>query len=178
MSLVDTIVQSKISDVYWAQLGQDADLYNAILEIARRQNITTGVVLNVVGGLKRARLSAPPVRSGVESQPGIIELDGTMECSGFGIIGVNRDTFDAESTSGIINRAGEPYLHVHLTVSHGHQAIMGHLIEGCLVRSLHAKSHFTIVVARTEGVLLEFCVDKQGTAHYPKGLPWHHLRSA
>ncbi len=37
----------------------DADLYLEIMEICRREDIRSGVVLNIVGGLRKARLSMP-----------------------------------------------------------------------------------------------------------------------
>jgi len=52
---------------------------------------------------------------------------------------------------------------------------MGHLIKGCIVRSLHQKSHFTIVLARMEGVLLNFRVSRETTDRYPNGIPIHDL---
>jgi hypothetical protein len=50
---------ARVTDIIYAQLSQDADLYNEIMEICRRENITTGCVLNVVGGLRKSRLSMP-----------------------------------------------------------------------------------------------------------------------
>jgi hypothetical protein len=52
---------------------------------------------------------------------------------------------------------------------------MGHLIEGCIVRSLHKQSHFTITLAKTEGATLNFNVTKTVTAKYPTGIPIHEL---
>lgn len=175
MANVDNIAYSKITDVIWAQLGQDADLYDAIVEIAKRENIRTGLVLNIVGGLRKARLSTPIKPSAVESQPGILEVEGVMECSGVGFIGHNLDTYDAKNTSGILYEAGEPNVHVHLTINHGHNAHMGHLIEGCKVRSLTKESHFTIVLAKTEGVVLNMRRSKETTEKYPTGVPVHEL---
>ena len=49
---------------------------------------------------------------------------------------------------------GEPYVHVHVTVTTPTETICGHLMEGCTVRSLHPTSHFTIMVAEIDGVAL------------------------
>ena len=111
----------------------------------------------------------------MDAPPGVMEFEGMMECSGVGTIGKTRDTYDSEKVSGIVYREGEPNLHIHLTVTHAGKTYMGHLIEGCLVRSVHPISHFTIVLARTPGALLNFRVSKEKTEKYPMGVPIHDL---
>jgi predicted DNA-binding protein with PD1-like motif len=172
----DVIAHANITKIIFAQLQQDGDLYNEIMEVCRQEDIKTGVILNIVGGLRKARLSMPVQATGTDSQPGVMEFEGLMECSGVGTIGQTLDTYDAEGKSGIIYRAGEPNLHIHLTITVAGQTYMGHLIEGCVVRSLHKQSHFTIVLAKTEGALLNFRVSKETTQAYPKGLPIHDLQ--
>lgn len=177
MQNIDTIVSSKIAEVFWVQLTQGADLYHAIMDVAEQRKIWTGLVLNIVGGLTKARLSTPmEPGANAEGQPGILEIDGMMECAGIGTIGHNMDTFDSVRKSGILYEVGKPNVHVHLTVNQGPHTHMGHLIEGCKVRSVIAKSHFTIVLARTEGVVLEMLRSKETTSHYPTGVPVHNLR--
>ena len=175
--MVDVIAKAKIGEVIWAQLDADADLYDEIMEICRREKIESGIVLNIVGGLRKARLSMPVSETDPEAPPGVLELSGMMECAGFGTIGRTIDTYDSEKVSGIKYVAGTPNLHIHLTVTQAGKTYMGHLINGCLVRSLHKKSHFTIVLARTEGAVLNFRVSKETTAKYPMGLPIHDLQS-
>ncbi len=148
------------------------------MEICRRENIVSGLVLNIVGGLRKARLSMPINATDFEAQPGVLELTGMMECAGFGTIGRTIDTYDSEGTSGIVYKAGTPNLHIHMTVTHAGKSYMGHLIQGCQVRSLHKKSHFTIMLARTEGAVLDFRVSKERTEKYPKGIPIHDLHPA
>lgn len=174
--MVDVVARARITDVIYAQLSQDEDLHDAILEVARRENIRTGLVVNIVGGLKQARLSMPVAPTAVEAQPGIRQWEGgVMECSGVGIIGQTLETFDGSATSGVVHKAGEPYLHVHLTVTVGGQTFMGHLIEGCIVRSLSKQSHFTIALAKVEGAQLNARLSKQRTDKYPAGFPIHEL---
>jgi len=173
--LVDVIARAQMGEVIWAQLKQDGDLYQEIMEVCRRENIRSGVILNIVGGLKKARLSLPVSATDVDAPPGVREWEGLMEAQGVGIIGENIDTYDSEGTSGILYEAGTPYLHVHLTITHAGETYMGHLIDGCIVRSLHKESHFTIVIAKTEGAHLKFKVSKENTAQYPKGIPIHEL---
>jgi predicted DNA-binding protein with PD1-like motif len=177
-NMVDVIAKAKIGEVMWAQLDPDGDLYDEIMEICRREKIESGIVLSIVGGLRKARLSMPVNATDVEAPPGVLELSGMMECSGFGTIGRTIDTYDSESVSGIKYEAGTPNLHIHLTVTQAGKTYMGHLIKGCQVRSLHKKSHFTIVLARTDGAVLNFRVSKETTAKYPKGIPIHDLQPA
>ncbi len=175
--MVDVIAKAQMGEVIWAQLDRDADLYDEIIEICRREDIRSGIVLNIVGGLRKARLSLPIIATGADSQPGIMELEGMIEAQGVGTIGYTVDTYDSSSQSGILYRAGEPNLHIHLTVTHEGKSYMGHLIQGCIVRSLHPKSHFTIVLAKTPGALLKFRVSEETTEKYPNGLPIHDLVS-
>lgn len=173
--MVDVIAKARMGEVIWAQLSPDGDLYDEIMEICRRENIRSGVVLNIVGGLRKARLSMPVSNTDFEAPPGVFELEGMMEAQGIGTIGITVDTYDSEGTSGIIYEAGTPNLHIHLTVTHAGKSYMGHLIKGCIVRSLHPKSHFTIVLAKTEGALLNFKVSEERTERYPRGIPIHEL---
>jgi len=174
--VVDVIVKAKLGEIIWAQLDADGDLYDEVMEICRREKIESGLVLNIVGGLRKARLSMPVNATDPEAQPGVLELTGMMECSGFGTIGRTIDTYDSEDTSGILYEAGTTNLHIHLTVTQAGRTYMGHLIKGCQVRSLHEKSHFTIMLARTEGAMLNFRVSKETTAKYPNGIPLHDLQ--
>ena len=66
-------------------------------------------------------------------------------------------------------------MHIHATITVAGETFMGHLIEGCIVRSLHKQSHFTITLAKTEGATLKFDVTKTVTAKYPTGIPIHEL---
>lgn len=176
--MVDVIAKASLKEIFWAQLDPDGDVYEEIMEICRRENIVSGLVLNIVGGLRKARLSMPVNATDVEAPPGVLELTGMMECAGFGTIGRTIDTYDSEGVSGILYEAGTPNLHIHMTVTHAGKTYMGHLIKGCQVRSLHAKSHFTIMLARTEGAVLDFKVSKERTEKYPRGIPIHDLRPA
>ena len=173
--MVDVIAKAQIGEVIWAQLDRDGDLYDEILAICQRENIRSGVVLNIVGGLRKARLSLPVDSTTADAQPGILELEGMMEAQGIGTIGFSVDTYDSSEKSGIVYHAGEPNLHIHLTVTHAGKTYMGHLLQGCIVRSLHPRSHFTIVLAKTPGALLNFRVSAEKTEKYPNGIPIHDL---
>ena len=173
--MVDVIARATMGEVIWAQLDAHGDLYDEIIEICKRENIRSGVVLNIVGGLHKARLSLPLHSTGFDSQPGILELEGMMEAQGIGTIGYTVDSYDSSTQSGIVYEAGEPNLHIHMTITHEGKSYMGHLLQGCLVRSLHPKSHFTIVLAKTPGAQLNFRVSEEKTPKYPNGIPIHDL---
>src|SRR5690349_4733180 len=115
--MVNVIAKAKMSEIIWAQLDADGDIYDEIMEICRREKIETGVVLNIVGGLRKARLSMPVNATDFEAPPGVIELEGMMECSGVGIIGRTVETYDSEDITGIYYEADTPNLHIHLTVT-------------------------------------------------------------
>src|SRR3974390_3916353 len=68
-NMVDVIAKAKLSEVIWAQLDADGDLYDEIMEICRRANIQSGVVLSIVGGLRKARLSMPVRETAPEPPP-------------------------------------------------------------------------------------------------------------
>ncbi len=172
---VTVVAKAQMGEVIWAQLDKDADLYDSILEICQKENIRSGVVLNIVGGIRKARLSMPLKADGVDAQPGILELEGMMEVQGIGTIGLTVDSYDTSTKSGIVYNAGEPNLHIHLTITHQGKSYMGHLLQGCIVRSVHPQSHFTIVLAKTHGALLKFRVSEETTSAYPDGIPIHDL---
>jgi len=172
---VTVVAKAQMGEVIWAQLDKDADLYDSILEICQKENIRSGVVLNIVGGIRKARLSMPLKADGIEAQPGILELEGMMEVQGIGTIGLTVDSYDTSTKSGIVYNAGEPNLHIHLTITHQGKSYMGHLLQGCIVRSVHPQSHFTIVMAKTHGALLNFRVSEETTSTYPDGIPVHDL---
>lgn len=74
---------------------------------------------------------------------------------------------------------GSPYVHVHIDVTNGDYAIMGHLEEGTIVRSLYPRSHFTIAMASVEGVALRLLEDDEARRanpdRFPVGVLYHEL---
>src|ERR1039458_7701304 len=113
-----TSLRARVTDIIYAQLSQDADLYNEIMEICRRENIKTGYVINVVGGLRKARLSMPVKSDSNDAPPGVREWEGGLiECQAIGIIGQTLATYDSEKISGIINSAGAPYMEINATIT-------------------------------------------------------------
>jgi predicted DNA-binding protein with PD1-like motif len=171
---METIARGTLSKVVYAHLSPGEDLYRAILDVAEQEGIKTGLVLSITGGLAKVRLSMPMEAESVESPPGILELDGTAEASGHGLIGQTLDSWSSPR-SGIENVEGQPYLHVHVTATVAGHTYCGHLIDGCIVRSMHEKSHFTIALAAVEGVQLNFRVSQETMDTYPQGIPYHEV---
>jgi predicted DNA-binding protein with PD1-like motif len=154
---MDEIV-SKIGRVITTRLGPHDDLLVAIRDIVRRHQIQAGVVLSITGAVTKAVL-----QKFVDGQQsiGVVELDGPMEVSGHGIVGWVRAPGRGQEPFGVGRYVdGEPYVHVHLTVTSASTTLCGHLMEGCIVRSRHSSSHFTIMVAEIEAAALEMRLDE------------------
>ena len=171
---MQSIVTGNLGRVVYAQLSPSEDVYKAIVELAQREKINNGLILTITGGLEHVRLSMPGKGESNDMPPGIFESEGPAEASGQGYLGRTESTWISQ-TSQIAHHAGEPFMHVHMGVSIGGVAYVGHLIEGCRVRSLHPKTHFIIVLGEITGVDLSFHNSGQTTEHYPNGLPFYEL---
>lgn len=135
-----------------SRLEPDEDLLVAITDIVKRHGIRAGVVLSITGAINKAVLQN--FVSG-QQQIGVVEIKGPMEVSGHGIVGFVVTPERGKKPFGVGGYVdGEPYVHVHVTVTTPTETLCGHLMEGCTVRSLHPTSHFTIMVAEIEGVAL------------------------
>jgi predicted DNA-binding protein with PD1-like motif len=161
-------VVGRMGRVYMTRLGKNEDLLQAIYGVVRRSGMKAGVVLSITGALTHAVLQK--FMKG-EKAIGVTEFDGDMEVSGHGIVGWVSAPERGKEPFGVgryVN--GEPYAHVHLTVTTADQTLCGHLMEGCRVRSNHAISHFTIMIAELEGAELRMRSDPD----HPGGL-YHEL---
>ena len=166
---MSTVAKARIGNIYLVQLEPDADLLLSIREAIRENNIETGVILDITGGLTRARVQkfkevGPPLL-GVH----IVDIPGPMEVSGHGIIGLTRGSGGPAG-----HKDGQPYVHCHITMTSGEQTLCGHLMEGSYVRSRPGKSHFTIVLAAFEGARLTLVVPPKA-ADGPAANVYHEL---
>jgi predicted DNA-binding protein with PD1-like motif len=155
---MDEIV-SKMGRIITTRIGAQADLLEEIRDIVRRHQIQAGVVLSITGSLTKAVL-----QKFVDGQKsiGVVEVEGPMEVSGHGILGWVRAPERGKEPFGVGGYIdGEPYVHVHLTVTSSTTTLCGHLMEGCMVRSKHSLSHFTIMVAEIESAALEMRLDQE-----------------
>ena len=166
---MSTIVKAKLDQIYLVRLEPEADLLLSIREAIRECRIETGVILDITGGLARARVQkfkevGPPLL-GVE----IVDVPGPMEVSGHGIIGMTKGSGGPAG-----HKDGQPYVHCHVTMTSGEQTLCGHLMEGSFVRSRPGKSHFTIVLAAFEGARLTLVVNPK-PAEGPAANVYHEL---
>ena len=121
--------------------------------------------MSITGGINEAHLSYFPESGPIEStKVREYHIQGPLEASGHGIIG--------------FNTGGEPYLHVHLTVTNGEGTVCGHLLPGTTVRSIIPRTHFTVMIARFVGAELHYTWFKDAgpwSKFYPEGAPYHEL---
>lgn len=156
--MTDEIV-STMGRIFTVRLGPSDDLFLAIQDIVRRHDIRAGVVLSITGACTKAI-----VQKFIDGQQsiGVVEFDGPMEVSGHGIVGWVRAPDRGAEPFGVGRYIdGEPYVHVHLTITSSKTTLCGHLMEGCIVRSRHDHSHFTTMVAEVEGAALEMRLDSE-----------------
>ncbi|WP_238015705.1 DUF296 domain-containing protein [Dactylosporangium sp. AC04546] len=153
-------VTGRMGPVILARLEPHGDLLASIYEVARTHQMKAGVILSITGALEHAVLQRFEKGADNTQKIGVEEIPGPMEASGHGIIGV----VDAPErgdvpfgVGGYVN--GEPYAHVHLTVTTATQTICGHVMPGCRVRSNHPVSHFTIMIAPIEEAALKLTID-------------------
>jgi predicted DNA-binding protein with PD1-like motif len=167
-------VAGQLNEIVYAHFEPGEDLLAGIKEVAAERGIETGVVFSITGALAQARLSAFPAPGPIETTAiDYYTIPGPLEASGHGIIGFDRS-------------AGEPYVHVHLTVASRQETVMGHLEPDTIVRSLLPTSKFTIAMGSVEGVRLDqFFDEEESEARSPwdkcrdsRGRPvepWYHV---
>jgi predicted DNA-binding protein with PD1-like motif len=164
-------VSGKLSELVFVRLDKGQDLLQAIKDAAKEHDIKTGVVIDITGSVTKARLQKFPGKSHKANVSiEVVEIEGPLEATGHGIIGMT------EGSGGIGEyKDGEPYVHVHMVVTSADQTICGHLMPGTFVRSHLDVSHFTIVLAKAEGVSLKaaFQATEDG-----KGRIYHDLQPA
>ena len=158
-----TTASGKMSEIIFARFEPHEDLRQGLMKIIKEKDIKSGIVLSITGALEKATLEHP---SGV-GEPTIpleiIQVQGPLEVSGHGIIGQVEAPEFGDSAFGLGDDFihGDPYLHVHLTVTSAKETICGHLLDGCTVRSNHPASHFTIILGRIDGAMVKM-VGKRG----------------
>ena len=163
-------VSGKLSELIYVRLDKDQDLLEGIKQACRDHDIKTGVVIDITGGLTKARLQKFPNKVHSEKvRIGVIEMEGPLEATGHGIIGMTR------GSGGIGEyKDGEPYVHVHMVVSSADETLCGHLMPGTFVRSHLGISHFTIILAKAEGVGLTAAFQETADG---KGRIYHDLQA-
>ncbi|MFE7416827.1 PPC domain-containing DNA-binding protein [Rhodococcus sp. NPDC057529] len=153
-------IEGKLGSVILARLEPHADLLESILEIAKRHKMKAGVILSITGSLDRAVFQRfQPGRDSTQVI-GVEEMEGPIESSGHGIIGIVDAPDRGDVPFGVGKYThGDSYAHVHLTVTNATETVCGHVMPGCIVRSNHAVSHFTIMIAPIEEAALKLRID-------------------
>jgi len=163
-------VSGKLSELIYVRLDKDQDLLAGIKQACVDHDIKTGAVIDITGGLTKARLQKFPSKVNDEKvRIGVTEMEGPLEATGHGIIGMTR------GSGGIGEyKDGEPYVHVHMVVSSADETLCGHLMPGTFVRSHLGISHFTIILAKAEGVALAAAFQETADG---KGRIYHDLQA-
>ncbi len=149
-------VSGRLNEIIFARFDPGEDLRQGLIKVIKEKSIVSGVVLSVTGALERAVLQHFPEVGDPSTPISIIEVPGPLEVSGHGIIGqVEAPKFGTQpfDWEGYVH--GEPYIHLHLTVTSAKETICGHLMDGCPVRSRHPVSHFTVAIGRIEGAMVK-----------------------
>jgi predicted DNA-binding protein with PD1-like motif len=169
-----TSVRAGIGRSVFAQLEPDEDVYRAIVQLIQQEEMRAGLILTITGALRYTRLSMPLGVEDVSAPPSVFEMEGTAEVSGQGYFGMTKEAWSSE-TSQIRHLAAEPFLHVHMSAGIAGRSYVGHLIDGCKVRSLHPKSHFVVVIAEAPEIELSFRNSGEAIDGYPEGVPYYDL---
>lgn len=145
--------------VVLAQFEQDEDLMEGIHRVIKEQGLRTGWIASITGALQAARIRRyPSIADDTEKlETAAVDVPGPIEASGHGIFGVvdAPEMGDKPFTKSKLLH-GEPYVHVHLTVSNATETISGHLVRGGnLVKSIHPVSHFTVFIVEVVGAELQ-----------------------
>ncbi|MGY4183088.1 putative DNA-binding protein with PD1-like motif [Bradyrhizobium sp. USDA 4518] len=176
------MVSGKIEEVIYAQLARGEDLLRALWDICKQNNVKTGILLDATGALDQVRVHklSPGAIYGID----FAEIPGPLEVSAHGVIGmgwipdksvppppgISRSSYDTGFGGAGFEGHETPYFHVHITATSASQTICGHLLEGSHVGrddkgELHARSHFTVAIAKVSGVILRATWDKSGFYH-------------
>ncbi len=131
------------------RLGPGCDLMKSIEEIAKKENIQSGLVLSGAGSLSQVTLRN--VRLFPDEFP---VMDRNR------IYTPKKEPLELLSLSGNISkRDGESHVHCHITISSGlddGRAYGGHLIEDCLILS-----YCEVIIAEITGLEMKRDIDPE-----------------
>ena len=153
-------VSGKLSEIIFARFEPEEDLRQGLLKVIKEKDIKSGVVLSITGALEKARIHRFKGVGDPTIPIEFIEVPGPLEASGHGIIGQMEapELGDSPYLFGEHISHGEPYLHVHITLTSAKETLCGHLMDGSPVRSNYPKSHFTVALGRIEGAMVKMRV--------------------
>jgi len=131
-------IEGTLNEVIVARIDIDADLYTELVNLVKERKIRAAAILSITGSLYKAGLRI--FRGGEKTDP--LEIEGPFEMSGSGTV--------TES-----EKESEPYIHVHLTVTGAKGTYLGHLIEGCKVRTFGE-----VILLPIQGIGMKKIMDK------------------
>jgi len=169
-----SVVPATTGKVVFAHLEPGEDVLLALYEVIEQQQLSSGVILAITGAVSEGRLSLPVKAEGVTESPGFMEFTGLSEVQGGGYFGWNSDNWHNDKSQ-IKFEKGRPHIHCHMAVSNAGKSYVGHLIEGCKVRSVYPISHFIAVLAETPGVDLTLHCSEEKNDQYPHGIPYYNI---
>ena len=150
-------ISGKLSEIILARFEPGEDLRPGLLSVIQEKKIKSGIVLSITGGLERATLQRFCGVGEPSTPVQLIDVPGPLEVSGHGIIGMVEAPAFGNAAFGVGDDFvhGEPYLHVHLSVTSAKETICGHLMDSSPVRAIHPKSHFSVILGRIEGAMIQ-----------------------
>jgi predicted DNA-binding protein with PD1-like motif len=172
-----SIVPATVGKVVFIHMEPQEDVLESLMTTIEREQLKSGLILTITGALSEGRLSAPVRPEAVQESPGFIEFSGLSEVQGGGYFGWNVDDWRNDKSQIRFDK-GRPHIHCHMSVSNGGKAFVGHLIEGCKVRSVYPVSHFVAVLAETPGVDLTLHCSKETSEQYPHGIPYYGVEAS
>ena len=162
----------KFTEIIFVRFQRGEDLRQGLLKVIKEKNIKTGAVLSITGALEKATLQRFSQVGDPTIMTEVIEVAGPLEASGHGIIGQIESPAFGKTPFGPAKDLvdGEPYLHLHITVTSAEQTVCGHLLDGSPVRSIEPVSHFIAILGRIDGVIVKMigepgAKDKPGSFH-------------
>lgn len=175
----------KIEEVVYARLEPGEDLLRALWDICAQKDIKTGILLDATGSMQRVKVMRYP-HEPVKGLRGIdyVDIRGPLEVSAHGIIGMGWVPDESVKPDPIWTRAGatgfgaagfvghgDPYFHVHITVSSSSQTVCGHLMEGSPIdevvhnRRNDVPTHFSVAIAKVSGLVMRATFEKNAYYH-------------
>jgi predicted DNA-binding protein with PD1-like motif len=182
-----------LEEIIFARLEPGEDLLLALFDICVEYEIRTGVILEGSGALSQFVYQHFPANPEMSVLPiEVATMHGPCEASIKGTIGtytvedgfqqyspVNLPTIKGVTETeqakwhlaGSQNGHGTPYVHAHCTATNATYTACGHLMPGSFVEvvghgSGEVPSHFSLVIGKVSGVVLENRVDEIGNYHH------------
>jgi predicted DNA-binding protein with PD1-like motif len=136
------------------------DLLDGVRQALKDQGIRSGYVPTITGQLAHARVRRFGRNPTASHPTEVVDLPGPLEVSGSGIFGmVEAPELGTEPFTLSGNVHGEPYVHLHVTVTSREETVSGHVAAGTLVNSFHPVSHFTVFLVEVVGLELQLRCD-------------------